>query len=246
MKRQAIERRQFTGFERRTFRFLKDLGENNNKRWFDAHRKDYEEYLLAPLRALVTDLADFMLDIDLSFEVAPSVNRTISRIYRDTRFSSDKSPFRNNAWIVFKRPGKDWSSRSIGYFLEINATWYRYGLGFYDAAADIMAQFRRQIDEDPQGFLDAIAWFEGQDVFELEGETYKRLRGVDKPEPLHTWYNYKSFYLSCNRKIDKAILSEKLVDDLMYGFGMTAPLYRYMLATIQRARPGADNKLRSR
>ncbi|MBE0536117.1 MAG: DUF2461 domain-containing protein [Phycisphaerae bacterium] len=237
MADEAVEVRHFAGFSRKAFRFLKDLGANNDKRWFAAHRGEYETYLLAPLRALVTDMADFMLDIDLSLEVAPAVNKTISRIHRDTRFSNDKSPFRDRMWVVFKRPGKDWSSRSIGYFLEINSTWYRYGLGFYDAAADIMTRFRSQIDEDPEAFLKAVAWFEGQDVFELEGEAYKRHKGPDKPEPLRTWYNYKSFYLTCNRKIDEAILSERLVDDLMEGFGMTAPLYRYLLATITRAKP---------
>jgi uncharacterized protein (TIGR02453 family) len=232
-----MEERRFAGFSRKAFRFLKDLKANNDKRWFDAHRGDYEQYLLEPLRDLVTDLADFMLDIDLSMEVTPAVNKAISRIHRDTRFSNDKSPYRPVMWIVFKRPGRDWSSRSIGYFLEINATWYRYGLGFYDAAADIMALFRRQLDEDPRAFLKVVDWFDKQDMFELEGETYKRLKGLDKPEPLRTWYNYKSFYLSCNRKIDNAILTAQLTDDLMHGFGMTAPLYRHMLDTIRRAKP---------
>ncbi len=229
------EDRTFQGFSRKAFRFLKDLGANNDKRWFDAHRNQYDQYLLEPLRSLVNDLADFMLDIDLSIEVAPAVNKTISRIHRDTRFSNDKSPFRNNVWLVFKRPGKDWSSRSCGYFLEINAAWYRYGLGFYDAAPDVMAAFRRRIDQDPKGFIKAIEWFDAQHVFQLEGETYKRHKGPDKPEPIRKWYNYKSFFLTCNRKIDQAILSPRLVEDLMKGFGMSAPLYRYMLATIQQA-----------
>ncbi|MBN1362249.1 MAG: DUF2461 domain-containing protein [Sedimentisphaerales bacterium] len=225
--------RKFQGFSRASFTFLKNIRTHNDKTWFEAHRREYEQHLLNPLRDLVTDLADFVLGIDLSFEVAPAVNKTISRIYRDTRFSEDKSPLRDCAWIVFKRPGKDWARYTAGYFLEINATWYRYGLGFYDAAPDVMAQFRRQIDDDPESFLKAVAWFDKQDPFALEGETYKRPRGQDKPEPIRTWYNYKSFYLSCNRKIDQAILSARLVDDLKAGFGMTAPLYHYLLKTVQ-------------
>jgi uncharacterized protein (TIGR02453 family) len=226
----------FQGFSREAFAFLKSIRTHNDKAWFEAHRSEYERHLLGPLRDLVTDLGDFMLDIDLSFEVAPAVNKTISRIYRDTRFSKDKSPLRDCMWIVFKRPGREWARYSAGYFLEINATWYRYGLGFYDAAPDVMAQFRRQLDEQPKAFLKAIDWFEHQETFTIEGETYKRPRGQDQPEPIRTWYNYKSFYLTCNRKLDKAIQSPQLVDDLMTGFGMTIPLYHYLLTTIQKVR----------
>jgi len=233
------QQRQFQGFSLKAFRFLKDIKKNNNKRWFEAHRGAYEQYLLQPLRDLVTDLGDCMLGIDLSFEVAPAVNKTISRIYRDTRFSKDKSPFRDCMWITFKRSGKDWARWSAGYFLEINATWYRYGLGFYDAAPDIMAQFRAQLDAEPQKFLRAIDWFGKQDTFALQGETYKRLKGPDKPEPIRTWYNHKSFYLCCNRKNDQAIRSPQLVDDLMTGFGLTAPLYHYLLDTITRTKQAA-------
>jgi len=230
------QQRQFQGFSPKAFRFLRDIKTHNNKPWFEAHRGDYERHLLQPLRDLVTDLGDFMLGIDLSFEVAPAVNKTISRIYRDTRFSKDKSPFRDCMWITFKRAGKDWARWSIGYFLEINATWYRYGLGFYDAAPDVMAQFRDQLDEEPAKFLKAIDWFEGQNTFELEGDTYKRIKGAEKPEPIRTWYNHKSFYLCCNRKNDKAIRSSQLVDDLQAGFGLTAPLYHYLLDTITRTK----------
>ena len=230
------QQRQFQGFSPKAFRFLKDIKAHNDKTWFKAHRSDYEQYLLQPLRDLVTDLGDFMLGIDLSFEVARAVNKTISRIYRDTRFSKDKSPSRDCMWVTFNRSGKDWARWSAGYFLEINATWYRYGLGFYDAAPDIMAQFRTQLATEPEKFLKAIAWLDKQDTFTLEGEQYKRPKGADKSEPIRTWYNHKSFYLCCNRKLDKAIRSEQLVDDLMTGFGTTAPLYHFLLDTIARTR----------
>ena len=99
-----------------------------------------------------------------------------------------------------------------------------------------MAQFRDQLDAEPKKFLRAIDWFSKQDTFTLEGETYKRIKGADKPEPIRTWYNHKSFYLCCNRKNDKAIRSAQLVDDLIAGFGLTAPLYHYLLDTITRTK----------
>jgi uncharacterized protein (TIGR02453 family) len=220
--------RQFQGFSRKTFTFLRDLGRHNDKAWFETHRSVYEEHVLTPLRDLVNDLADFMLGIDLSFEVAPAVGKTISRIYRDTRFSKSKAPFRDHVWIAFKRSGEDWAHYIPSYYLEITSTSYHYGLGFYDAAPDLMARFRQQIDEDPESFLRAVAWFARQDVFTIEGQRYKRPVGQDKPEPIRTWYGYKSFYLTCDRRIDDTALSPKLADQLMKHFGMAVPLYHYI------------------
>ncbi len=224
----AKSERQFRGFSRKTFTFLRDLHRNSDKTWFKARREVYEEHVLQPLRDLVSDLADFMLGIDLSFEVAPSVGKTISRIYRDTRFSKDKSPFHDCAWITFKRSGKDWSRYIPGYFLEIAPKSYRYGMGFYEAAPDLMARFREQIDEDPESFLKAVGWLDKQKVFTVEGEKYKRPTGQDRPEPIRTWYGYKSFFLTSEHAIDDTILSPKFADQLMDHFGQAAPLYRYV------------------
>jgi uncharacterized protein (TIGR02453 family) len=222
------EERKFKGFSPKTLKFLRGLKANNNKKWFDTHRTDYNEYVLQPLRDLVTDLGDSMLDIDPRFEITPAVNKTISRIYRDTRFSKDKSPFRSTVWFTFKNRKKDWATLVSGYFFELSVNAYRYGMGFYDAAPAIMAKFREMIDENPKEFLKAISFFTKQCTFVLEGEKYKRTIDASKPENIQHWYQRKNMYLVCNRKIDDTLFSSKLVDDLIDGFALIAPFYRYL------------------
>ncbi len=222
------EGRKFKGFSPKTLKFLRGLKANNNKAWFQAHRTDYEEYVLQPLRDLVTDLGDFMLDIDPYFEITPSVNKTISRIYRDTRFSKDKSPFRSTAWFTFKNQKKDWTTHVCGYFFELSVNSYRYGMGFYNAAPTIMSRFREMIDENPKEFLRAISFFAKQKTFVLEGEKYKRIIDKTKSEKIQNWYQRKNMYLVCNRKIDDTLFSSKLVDVLIYGFGLITPFYHYL------------------
>lgn len=107
-------------------------------------------------------------------------------------------------------------------------------MGFYDAAPTVMARIRRHLDEEPEAFSRAVHWFYEQDVFTLEGEKYRRPRSGNRPEPVRSWYDFKSFYLSCNREIDGAVLSSRLVDDLVTGYGMTLPLYHYMRDALVR------------
>jgi uncharacterized protein (TIGR02453 family) len=223
-----LEEKKFKGFSQKTLKFLKDLKANNNKVWFKAHKVDYENYVLQPMRDLVTDLGDFMLDIDPSFEITPAVNKTISKIYRDTRFSTDKSPFRNVVWFTFKNQKKDWTTRVCGYFFELSINSYRYGMGFYNAAPVIMSKFREMIDENPKEFLKAVSFFYKEKTFVLEGEKYKRIIDTTKPEKIQNWYQRKNMYLVCNRKIDKNLFSSKLVDDLAGGFNLIAPFYHYL------------------
>ena len=90
-----IKKGNFNGFSEKTLDFLRNLKVNNNKTWFEANKQDYEIYLLQPMRNLVFDIGEFMLSIDPYFEIRPAINKTISKIYRDIRFSRNKSLFRS-------------------------------------------------------------------------------------------------------------------------------------------------------
>ena len=217
----------FEGFYSETLAFLKDLASNNNKPWFDAHRYRYERFVLNPLRALVVELTEFILTIDPDIETAPAVNKTISRIYRDTRFSKDKTPFRSNMWIVFKRPRSDWKD-GPGYFFELFPDWYRYGMGFYSATPATMARFREMIDDNPDEFLKVTAFYEESGHFELNGEKYKRLIDSSHPPKIHAWVQMKNFYIAHNSKIDDRLFSPSLVDELISHFIKLVPLYHYI------------------
>ena len=222
------EEKRFKGFSPKTLKFLKDLKNNNNKTWFKTHKADYEDYVLRPMKDLVSDLGYSMLDIDPCFEITPAVNKTISKIYRDTRFSKDKSPFRSVVWFTFKNQKKDWTTHVCGYFFELSIDSYRYGMGFYNAAPVIMSKFREMIDENPKEFLKAVSFFYKEKTFVLEGEKYKRIIDKTKPEKIQNWYQRKNMYLVCNRKKDKILFSNKLADNLVYGFNLIAPFYHYL------------------
>ena len=219
----------FSGFTKQSLEFLQQVKAHNSKAWFDDHRSDYENVLLTPFRQLVSDLAPMMLSIDPDFEVRPAVNKTISRIFRDTRFSHDKSLFRDAMWFTFKRPRKDWTRSIPGYFFELTPRMYRYGMGFYSAAPKIMAAFRHKIDAGPNTFKKAISFMQSDDRYNLEGERFTRPIPSEHPEEIDAWYQMKTFYLACNRRPDEPLFSKVLSDELLEGFLLTAPLYRFLI-----------------
>lgn len=222
----------FEGFPAETFQFLRNLSDNNNKQWFELHKADYQENVLKPLQSLAAGLGPFMQSIDPDLEVRPMLNRTISRIHRDTRFSRDKSPYKTSHWITFKRPRIDWKDYPA-YFFEISPDSYRYGMGFYSASRETMDRFRKTIDSDVAKFLSATSFFRKQTVFTIEGDRYKRPLKLDIPAVLSHWYNRKSIYLVCNRQIEDGVIEKELTSDLISGFETIAPFYHY-LCKVQR------------
>jgi uncharacterized protein (TIGR02453 family) len=212
-----------TIFTSETFDFLRDLRANNARGWFDAHRAIYTASVLGPLLALVEALAEPMLDIDSAFVVAPAVGKTISRIYRDTRFSKDKSPFRDHMWITFKRPGADWQD-APGYYCEINPDGFSYGMGLYAPTRETMDAFRGVLEKTPAVFHTAM---QGLEEFQVGGESYKRPLNPALPAELQPWYQRKSIYWYRSGSVDARLTSADFAPFLAGEFARLAPLYAF-------------------
>ena len=217
----------FNGFSLQSLEFLQINKDKNNKSWFEENKQLYEKFLLQPLKSLVSDLSDLMSSIDPLFETKPAINKTISKIYRDTRFSKDKSLFKQVMWIVFKRQIKEWKDDPC-YFFEISPNGYRYGMGYYSASRSTMDSLRAVIDENPVEFLKAISFLKNQNIYQLEGEKYKRLIPNNYSQEIQDWYQRKNLYLICNQQIDVNFFSASLIDELSFAFKMAQPLYQYL------------------
>ena len=87
----------FEGFSQEALDFLNDIRFNNHQQFYEANRTRYEQYVKAPLRELSEELAPAVQLIDPRLDTQPG--RTMSRIRRDTRYTKDKSPFRDHVWL---------------------------------------------------------------------------------------------------------------------------------------------------
>lgn len=220
---------QFNGFSSQAQIFLRELEKNNDRSWFKAERERYEEFLLDPLRKLVMDLSGCMSDIDPELELRPLVNKTLSRIYRDTRFSRNKALFRSNMWITFKRRNSNWQGIPT-WFVEISKEEFTYGMGFYEASSASMARFRRILCEQEARFRKAIKPLPGDPPLSVEGRFYRRIAlPAGFPADLVSWYRRRNLYLICHCSPGKLFYSAALVSHLERRFRELAPLYHLLM-----------------
>jgi uncharacterized protein (TIGR02453 family) len=169
-------------FPAETLRFLRALKRNNRREWFNAHRDDYESYVRQPMTAIVERLA-----VDLRAfapEIVASPKVSIYRIYRDTRFSDNKTPYKTHAAAVFPTRGLA-KHEGAGVYFHISPEEVWIGGGMYSpqppqlfaVRQHIAAHFKqfRTIVESP-GFRKRLGT--------LEGATLKRVpRGFAKDHP---------------------------------------------------------------
>ncbi len=220
-------------FTKETLDFLMQNRLHDSRDWFNEHKATYNEVVLSPFKDLVASLTPAMLAIDDALITEPRVDRTISRIHRDTRFSKDKSLYRDNCWLNFMREKKLYNGLPAFYF-EINPSGFSYGMGYYQASTASMSVIRELILRREPSFLAALEAFQNQDVFKMEGEEYKRSRHPDQPDHLKMWLDKKSFYFVRESGDFGLLYSEKLADTLRDGFNILAPVYKFLCAAESR------------
>jgi uncharacterized protein (TIGR02453 family) len=220
----------FEGIPQEGLLFLRDLGVNNSRDWFAAHKNDYQTSLLSPLIRLAAAIGPVMADLDPAFETRPIQGKTISKIHRDIRFSADKSPFRTSMWLTYKRPRRDWMD-APAFFFEIASDRHRYGMGFYSASRATMDALREKLNERPEAFRRALTPFWGQGVFVVEGEMYKRRLPGCRCEDFEELYQRKNLYVVRNAATNDAVGRRAFLAELVSGFTMLAPLYDLLAAS---------------
>jgi uncharacterized protein (TIGR02453 family) len=217
----------FNGFCSNTLEFLIDNRLHNSKSWFDEHKAAYNDFVLSLFRELAAALSGHMLQIDPLFEVKPAVGKTISRIYRDIRFSKDKSLFRENMWLVFMRNKNSWPDFPA-FYLDVFPFGYKYGVGHYAASRETMQSYRKLILKKDPIFMKAYACYEKQHTFQLMGEKYKRTLAPDQPDQIKEWTDRKNIYFEHSSTNLEQLFSKDLVGELVKGFHTIQPVYEFL------------------
>lgn len=218
-------------FSEKSFGFLIRLNAENSKQWFLDNKEQYSDLLLNPLVGFVNSLAETMLEIDRDFDVRPRIGKTISRIYRDTRFSKDKSIFKDRLWVTFKRYGKS-NSDFPAFFFEITPYSYRYGMGFFSATPKSISDLRKNIDENEKKFVKIIRKIEKDNIFVVEGKMYKKNYYNGKYDEVASWYNRKNVYLVHNSEDLSELYDKSRITMIKDEFETLGDIYNFLVSSV--------------
>jgi len=213
--------------KRSTFRFLQSLKKNNNREWF---AKNKELYLQAQ-QDLETFAGALLDELNRHDQIeTPSGRKSLHRIYRDTRFSADKTPYKTNISGNFTRATK---SRRGGYYFHIEPGNSFVAGGFWNPSPPDMKRIRDEIAFDDRPLRKIlknktfIAAFE-----ELRGEQLKTApKGFDSNHTAIDLLRYKQ-YLLVRRFPDKEVLNASFVKEVSRTFKHMRPFFDYMSETL--------------
>lgn len=187
------------------FRFLSELKENNNRDWFQANQDRYEDEVREPAFQFISDFGAELPKISPHFQAIPKkVGGSLFRIFRDVRFSKDKSPYKTQTGIHFRHEAaKD--AHAPGFYLHLEPERCFMGAGIWHPDAPTLTQIRRAIGEDPKG------WEKARDTvqrhgFHLAGDSLKRPpKGFSADHPQIEDLKRKDFIAVLDLTVDEVL-----------------------------------------
>ncbi|MBA2306172.1 MAG: DUF2461 domain-containing protein [Acidobacteria bacterium] len=179
-------------FTPETLRFLRALKRNNDREWFRARKDKYDEHVRAPMIAVIERLAnDFRT---FAPEIVASPKTSLYRIYRDTRFSDDKTPLKVQVSASFRWKGLE-KGEGAGLYLEVHPQWVWMGGGFWAPPAPQLVRIREHVAATfPE--IDHLTRAKSftRVVGELTGEKLLRVpRGFQKDDRAVEYLKFKQF-----------------------------------------------------
>ena len=208
----------FEGFTPETIDFLWGIRMNNNRDWFLENKPRYIRHLYEPMKALGQVVFEPFLE-------RPGNILKVSRIYRDARLHHP-DPYKESLWICIRQDVEWWAENPCLYF-DIRPEGATCGFSLWRPRTATMEDFRRQITNCPEEFLELIARTEAATGLPVTAEAYKRPKPTDDPrlEPYFAWRGD----IGCTRTLEPgpALFDPELGEKTRELFRQLIPIYEY-------------------
>ncbi len=210
------------------FQFLRDLEANNQRDWFQANKSRYEDHAKEPALQFISDFGPQLETISRHFAADPRpVGGSLFRIYRDTRFARDKSPYKTHLGIQFRhRQARD--AHAPGFYLHLEPGQVMAAAGIWHPDSAAQKRIREAMVEEPDRWRQSVGDPRFAARFELGGDSLKRPpRGYDPEHPLIEDLKRKDFY-----GFTRLTQAQATADDFLLRFADAcrdaAPLVRFL------------------
>jgi uncharacterized protein (TIGR02453 family) len=211
--------------------FLSELKGNNNKEWFDQNRSRYEQSrkkVLFLTELVIHEVAKFDPEIGIQYP-----KNCVFRIFRDVRFSTDKTPYKTNMGSFIAKDGR--KSTSAGYYIHIEPGSSFVGGGSYCPPADALKAFRTEIFDHPEEFKQLIYSDSFHKVYpDMYDDKLKTApKGYPKDFPDIDLLKYKSFAFTSNLN-DLEVTSDAYVDKIVKAMKELYPVNQFLNTALDK------------
>lgn len=220
----------FAGFSKSTFKFLKDLEKNNKKEWFEKQRDIYENEILEPSFIFITEMGERLMSIAPAITAIPKIDKSIFRIYKDVRFSKDKTPFKTHIGIFFW-DGKRKKLENPGFYLQLNKNSIFLASGLYIFPKDLLKPYRDSVVDPDKGkkLRAVIKKITKTPEYKVGDTHYKRVpRGYDPEHPNADLLLYNGIHAYTENHLPKDIYTEAFIDYCFKIFKDFSPLNNWV------------------
>ena len=196
----------YASFKPETMQFLNELDRNNNREWFNENKSRYEEQVLDVALRFIQSMHGPLQEFAPHFSAIPKrMGGSLMRVYRDTRFAKDKTPYKTNIGIQFRHEmAKD--VHSPGYYLHIDPEQVFIGAGMWRPDSSALAGIRQRIDARSAEWSRVSTDKKFTRHFHLGGSTLTRPpRGYAKDHPMIEDIKRKDFIAVSDLSHDDAL-----------------------------------------
>ena len=226
----------FNGFPSEGIQFLNDLSHNNEREWFNPRKEIYKVQIMQPALSFIQAMGDRLqhLSPHIQYDTRTNGSGSLMRIYRDTRFSKDKTPYKNYVGIIFWE-GSGKKTECPGFHLGLAGTGAGIHVGMHGFPKPMLTAYRQAVADDKLGaeLLEAVTAVQ-QAGYTVGGEHYKRVpRGYDAEHPRADWLRYAALFASSGDIPASVVTSPDFMDVCFDHFEKMAPIQRWLVKVAQ-------------
>ncbi len=231
----------FPGFSPDAISFLRALKRNNRREWFQPRKEKYEKLIKEPLLELVSCLNEEFARFAPEYITPPP--KALYRIYRDTRFSKDKTPYKTHVSAIFPRHTAVKREGSVFYFHFTEKELLVFG-GVWAPERDELLAYRTLLQEQYQEFQTLLADKKLKRMLGgLQGEQLTRMpKGFPVDHPAEELLRHRQWYLENTFDI-KVLTSSRVVSEIARQFEVMAPFVEFLNRPFAERRPKAKKML---
>jgi uncharacterized protein (TIGR02453 family) len=210
----------FAGFSGQAIQFLRDLAAHNERDWFNPRKEAFRRDLQEPLAQLILTTTDLLRNARIPLRADPK--RSVFRVYRDTRFSPDKRPYKTHVSAVFDRTAQRKTDGILYAHIQPDESFAV--IGFHQPAAPDLTRIREAIAGQQKIFLKILArlFASGFELTGGDGALKRVPRGFEDfaDAPVAEYLKFKSFYIRrslSNQIVQSKTLAKELVEFARIG-----------------------------